>query len=51
MSSRVYATGHTSIKDPVPPIEKIRASCPGGRLSPSFIHQFLSSSNHHHRTE
>ena len=39
MSSLVYATGH--IKDPVPLIEKSRASCPGGRVSPSFIHQVI----------
>ena len=38
MSSRVYTTGH--IKDPMPLIEKIRASCPVG-VSPSFIHQNL----------
>ena len=36
MSRRVCATGH--IKDPVPLIEKSRASCPGGRFPPSFIH-------------
>ena len=41
MSSRVYATGH--IKDPVPLIEKSRASCPSGR--------FHSPGNHHHQTE
>ena len=35
MSSRVCVTGH--IKDPVPLIEKSRASCPGGRCPPSFI--------------
>ena len=34
-----YATGH--IKDPVPLIEKRRASCPGGRFRPSFIHQVI----------
>ena len=39
MSSRVCATGH--IKDPVPRIEKSRASCPGGRFPPSFIHQVM----------
>ena len=37
MSSRGCATGHI---DPVPLIEKSRASCPGGR-SPSFIHQLI----------
>ena len=37
MSRCVCATGH--IKDPVPHIEKSRASCPGGRFPPSFIHQ------------
>ena len=36
MSSRVCATGH--IKDPVPLAERIRASGPGGRFPPSFIH-------------
>ena len=35
MSSRVCPTGH--IKDPVPLIEKSRASCTGGRFPPSFI--------------
>ena len=39
MSSSLCATGH--IKDPVPPIEKRRASCPGGRFPPSFIHQVI----------
>ena len=39
MSSRVCATGH--IKDPVPLIEKSRASCPSGRFPPSFIHQII----------
>ena len=39
MSSLVYATGH--IKDPVPLIEKSRASCPGGGVPPSFIHQVI----------
>ena len=39
MSSRVCATGHT--KDLVPLVEKSRASCPGGRFSPSFIHQII----------
>ena len=38
MSSSVYATGH--IKDPVPLIKR-RASCPGGRFPPSFIHQVI----------
>ena len=35
MSSRVCATGH--IKDPVPLIEKSRASCPSGSPLVSFI--------------
>ena len=39
MSIRVCATGH--IKDPVSLIEKSRASCPGGRFPPSFIHQVI----------
>ena len=39
MSSRVCATGH--IKYPVPLIERSKASCPGGRFSPSFIHQII----------
>ena len=39
MSSRVCATGH--IKDPVPLIEKSRASCPSARFPPSFIHQVI----------
>ena len=39
MSSRVYATGH--IKDHVPLIGKSRASCPGGRFPPIFIHQVI----------
>ena len=39
MSSRVYATGH--IKDLVPLVEKSMASCPGGRVSPSFTHQVI----------
>ena len=34
MSSRVCTTGH--IKDPVPLVEKRRASCPGGRFPPRF---------------
>ena len=29
------------IKDPVPFIEKSRASCPGGRCTPSLIHQVI----------
>ena len=37
MYSCVCATGH--IKDPVPLLEKSRASSPGGRFSPSFIYQ------------
>ena len=39
MSSRVYATGY--IKDPVPLIEKRRASSPGGRFPLNFIHQVI----------
>ena len=39
MSSRVCVTEH--IKDPVPLIEKSRASCPGGRFPLSFIHQVI----------
>ena len=39
MSSRVCATGH--VKDPVPLIEKSRASYPGGRFPPSFIYQVI----------
>ena len=39
MSSRVSATGH--IKDPVPLIEKSRASCPGDWFPPSLIHQVI----------
>ena len=31
--------GH--IKDPVPLVKKSRASCPGGRFPPSFIHQVI----------
>ena len=37
--SRLCATGH--IRDPVPLIQKSRASCLGGRLPPSFIHQVI----------
>ena len=37
MSRGVCATGH--IKDPVPLVKKNKASCPSGRLPPSFIHQ------------
>ena len=37
MSSRVCVTGH--ITDPVPFLEKNRASCTGRRFPPSFIHQ------------
>ena len=29
------------IKDPMSLIEKSRASCPGGRFPPSFIHQVI----------
>ena len=39
MYSRVWPSGR--IKDPVPLIEMSRASCPGGRLPPSFIHQVI----------
>ena len=39
MSSLVYATGH--IQDPVPLIEKRRGLSPGGRFTPSFIHQVI----------
>ena len=39
MSSCVCATGH--IKDPVPLLEKSRASCPNGRFASSFIHQVI----------
>ena len=40
MPSRVCVTGH--IKAPVPLIEKSRASCPGGRVPPNFIHQLIT---------
>ena len=36
---RVCATGH--IKNPVPLVEKSRASYPGGRFPLSFIHQVI----------
>ena len=39
ISSRVCATGHTSIKDPVLLIEESRASCRSGRFPPGFIQQ------------
>ena len=39
MSTDACVTGH--IKDPVPFIEKSRASCPGGRFPPRFIHQVI----------
>ena len=39
MSTGACVTGH--IKDPVPFIEKSRASCPGGRFPPRFIHQVI----------
>ena len=39
MSIRVCTTGH--IKDPVPLIQKSRASCPGGRVPSSLIHQVV----------
>ena len=39
MFSCVCATGH--IKDPLPLIEKSRASCPGGMFPPSFLHQVI----------
>ena len=38
---RVYAPGH--IKDPVPLVEKSRASGPSGRFPPSFIPQYLKA--------
>ena len=37
--SPICATGH--IKDPMPFVEKSRASCPSGRVPPSFIHQVI----------
>ena len=46
MSSRPAATGHR--KDPVPLVEKSRASVSGDRFPPSFLRQDV---NHHHRTE
>ena len=39
MSSRVCATGH--IQDPMPRIEKSKASCPCGRFPLSFVHQVI----------
>ena len=39
MYSRVCVTGH--LKESVTLIEKSRASCPGGRFLPSFIHQVI----------
>ena len=39
MFRRVCVSGH--IKDPVPPIDMSRVSCPGGRFSPSIIHQVI----------
>ena len=39
MSSRVCVNEH--IQDPMPLIEKSRASCPSGRFAPSFIHQVI----------
>ena len=39
MCGPVSATGH--IKDSVPLVKKSRASCPGGRFPPSFIHQVI----------
>ena len=38
-SSRVCAAGH--LKDPLPLIEKSRASCPSGSFPHSFIHQVI----------
>ena len=41
MSSCVHVsvTGHT--KDPMPLVEKSRASCPSGRFPSSFIHHVI----------
>ena len=39
MSTYVCVTGN--IKGPVALTEKSRASCPGGRFHPSFIHQVI----------
>ena len=36
MSSRVCATGHRPIKDPLPLIEERRGLSPGGRFPPRF---------------
>ena len=46
MSSRVCATGH--IKDPLPLVEKSRASCPGGRYPLTCILQVtvITGQNH-----
>ena len=38
-SSHVCVTGH--ITNPVPLSEKSRASCPGGKFPPSFVHQLI----------
>ena len=40
MSSRVCAAAR-DIKDPVPPFEESRASFPGGRFPPGFIHRVI----------
>ena len=37
--SRIGVTGHK--QDPVPLVKQSRASCPGGRFPPSFIHQVI----------
>ena len=42
MSIRVCTTGHRPIKDPVPLIEKSRASCPSVRFPPSSIYQVIN---------
>ena len=43
MSCYVFATG--LIKDPMPLVEKSRASCAGGRFPLSFIHQVIINNN------
>ena len=37
----VYVRLGIYLIDPLPLIEKSRASCPGGRFPPSFIHQVI----------
>ena len=37
----IYSKLPVNITDPLPLIEKSRASCPGGRFPPSFIHQVI----------